>query len=267
MLAEQEPLVPGSEPTLWCGFINCSKLSVWRGEGSDRRLWKGFCSLCLVAEFCVYFDAVRARPVLLLAGTLTLFKLLVETWGQDTPTWVCPGGPVMFLVIYVGIIPGVVYADGLCTHNPDILCPYRDAVGFALFAFGSVYSLWYEVHRFKWKKDSGNKGRLHMVGLARYCIHPNYFGDLFTYTGWAICVGTTCALSVPLMMVWTFVYLVNPNSDAYLAERYSQEWPAYATQTATLIPGVRSSVANQAWAWLAFAAGCYLGGSCAGQCG
>ena len=68
-------------------------------------------------------------------------------------------------------------------HKPDIHFLHRDIVGFVLFAFGSSYSLWYEVHRFQWKKDPNNKGKLHTIGLAKYCIHPNYLGDICTYTG------------------------------------------------------------------------------------
>ena len=36
---------------------------------------------------------------------------------------------------------------------------------------------------------------------ALRCIHPNYLGDLFTYTGWALACGTTCALSIPIFML------------------------------------------------------------------
>ena len=47
------------------------------------------------------------------------------------------------------------------------------------------------------------------------------------------------------MMVFTFVLFVVPNSDTYLAQRYPEEFPAYAAQTATLIPGLHSAVASQ----------------------
>eukprot|EP00929_Paragymnodinium_shiwhaense_P053754 TRINITY_DN26926_c0_g1_i6.p1 TRINITY_DN26926_c0_g1~~TRINITY_DN26926_c0_g1_i6.p1 ORF type:complete len:211 (-),score=10.21 TRINITY_DN26926_c0_g1_i6:101-733(-) len=200
-------------------------------------------------------------------GAFTLIKFLVEIWGQETPTWICPGGPFMFFVIYVLILPGIIYADGLCTRNGDITFAYRDVLGAVLFLGGSLYSLSYEVGRFRWKKLEENKGKLHTQGLAKHCIHPNYFGDLFTYSGWALAAGTTCALSVPAGMVWSFVLFVCPNSDAYLGQRYWKEFPAYAETTATLIPGVHSKVANQILAWGCFIVSIWLGGACAGQCG
>jgi steroid 5-alpha reductase family enzyme len=221
---------------------------------------------------------VHQFPLLLCFGAVTLIKMLIETWGQDTPNWVCPGrtfecGIAMFFVIYFMIFPAIIYADGICTSNQDIppdlftSVPWlRDAVGTALFLFGYTYSLSYEIGRFRWKARSENKGKLHTIDLAKYCIHPNYFGDLFTYTGWAMCAGTSCALSAPVTMVWSFIVIVNPNSDAYLADRYWQEFPAYARTTATLIPGLKNYYANQLLGWLCFLVGGYLGNQCAGQC-
>ncbi|CAK9079044.1 unnamed protein product [Durusdinium trenchii] len=123
-------------------------------------------------------------------------------------------------------------------------------LGLALYLGGSFYSLAYEVGRFRWKARPENKGKLHTVGLASWCIHPNYFGDLFTYTGWGLAAGTTCAVSVPVLMFFTFVLVVVPNSDNYLSQRYPKEFPAYAAHTATLIPGLHSKVLSQVLAWL-----------------
>jgi protein-S-isoprenylcysteine O-methyltransferase Ste14 len=269
-----EPLL-GSEvkSQRCCGVIDCNYLISWRGTGSNRRLWKMFCSLCLIALFAIYIMIVLQFPLLILFGSLTILKMLIETWGQDTPNWVCPGGVFMFLVIYVLILPFIIYADGVCTSNQDIppdlftTVPWmKDALGTVLFFFGYTYSLSYEVGRFKWKAKEENKGKLHTIGLARFCIHPNYFGDLFTYTGWGLCAGTSCALSGPVYMVWSFIVLVNPNSDAYLAERYGREFPDYARRTATLIPGLHGYYSNQLLAWICFFVGGWLGNRCTGHC-
>ena len=88
----------------------------------------------------------------------------------------------------------------------------------------------------------------------------------FTYTGFAFVVGTTCALSVPTAMAWSFVCIVIPNSDAYLASRYSAEFPAYAKRTPTLVPFVQSRLAMQGMAWAGFVAAALLGANCAGSC-
>eukprot|EP00929_Paragymnodinium_shiwhaense_P081757 TRINITY_DN42869_c0_g1_i1.p1 TRINITY_DN42869_c0_g1~~TRINITY_DN42869_c0_g1_i1.p1 ORF type:complete len:187 (+),score=9.13 TRINITY_DN42869_c0_g1_i1:66-626(+) len=184
----EEPLTTferAAQPTLWYGCVSCDRFLIWRGEGSSRCLWKACCSCCLFGEFLVYCYLVRALPLLVLFGCLTLIKFLVEIWGQETPTWMCPGGPFMFLVVYELIFPGFIYLDGLCTKNEDIVFPHRDVLGAVLFLCGSLYSLSYEVGRFRWKKLQEHRGKLHMEGLAKYCILPNYFGDLFT-SSWLV---------------------------------------------------------------------------------
>ena len=198
--------------------------------------------------------------------------MLIETWGQDTPNWICPGGIGMFIFIYFFILPWIIYANAICTSDPDIMTTsensveLRNAVGAICFFGGSIYSLSYEIGRFRWKALPENKGRLHTIGLARFCIHPNYLGDLFTYTGWALVVGSSCALTTPVGMFWSFIFIVCPNSDAYLATRYSSEFPTYSERVATLVPGLRNAVVSQVLAWICFCVSGYLGANCAGQC-
>ena len=181
-----------------------------------------------------YFLWVKQSTALCVIGGFFLIKALIEVWGQQTPTWICPGSVCMLLVIYIGIIPTVAYMYGYCTMASDINFKGRDIVGMTLYFGGSFFSLAYEVGRFQWKARPENKGKLHTVGLAAWCIHPNYLGDLFTYTGWALACGTSCAVSIPIFMVWTFMFAVVPNSDNYLAQRYPLEFPAYAEKTLQL---------------------------------
>ena len=69
-------------------------------------------------------------------------------------------------------------------------------------------------------------------------------------------------------MITTFVFLVIPNSDAYLAKRYPSEFPAYAARTATLIPGLHSQVLSKALAWLCLLISVYCWVyTCPGPCG
>lgn len=89
------------------------------------------------------------------------------------------------LIVFYPLIPTVAYTFG-CIMTSDIHFQGRDLVALLLYFGGSCFSLTYEVGRFRWKALPENKGRLHTVGLAAWCIHPNYFGDLFTYTGWAL---------------------------------------------------------------------------------
>jgi len=145
--------------------------------------------------------------------------------------------------------------------------PHRETAGLALYLFGSSYSLGYEVHRFRWKARPENQGKLHTVGLATYCIHPNYFGDLFTYGGWGLACGTQCAMSPALLSLFYLTLFVVPNSDAYLAQKYPDEFPAYLAKTARLIPGVRSKAAAHALAWAGLLVSFYMQINCGPACG
>lgn len=188
----------------------------------------------------VYFYLVGSSPTLCLIGAVFLIKLLIETWAQHTPTWVCPGTWLLFTLVYGTGFPYVISTFAYCRKTTDIQFPYRDAVAISLYLFGSAFSLSYEVQRFLWKAREENKGKLHTVGLAALCVHPNYFGDLFTYTGWALAAGTMYSMQLTFFMIFAFDIFTIPNSDTYLAQRYPEEFPAYAAATPTLIPFVHS---------------------------
>ena len=55
--------------------------------------------------------------------------------------------------------------------------------------------------------------------------------------------GTLCAMSMAPMSLHWVIFMVVPNSDAYLAQKYPSEFPAYLAKTPRLIPGVKSGTA------------------------
>ena len=61
-----------------------------------------------------------------------------------------------------------------------------------------------------------------------------FFGDLFTYTGWGLAAGTQCAVSIVPACLFYLTLFVVPNSDAYLARRYPDEFPAYLAEDGTV---------------------------------
>jgi len=257
-----ESLLPESKATC-CGGLkrDFTQWIQWRNPGGNvgqRLPWQCLCSVLMLLEMVPYFMWVKQSWVLCLMGGFFLIKALVEIWGQQTPTWMCPGTICMLLVVYTLLVPTVATMYGYCSITSDIHFQGRDMTALVLYFGGSCYSLAYEVGRFRWKAQPENKGKLHTVGLAAWCIHPNYLGDLFTYTGWALACGTQCAISIPISMVWTFELFVVPNSDIYLAERYPKEFPAYAEKTATLIPGLHSTVARKILAWSCLMVSIYL---------
>lgn len=288
-MATSERLLPGAASSSRFGVFG--RCLGWRAEGTNRLAWKTVCAIVLTAEvslwLCWIFQAGQTNNIgppsfyaLVAMWGFTICKMQVEIWGQDTPTWVCPGTVLMFFVIFVLIIPGFGLADAYCLMETDLPtlvehCTGSEgaayyglpAVGVLLFAFGSSLSLSYEVSRFRWKAHAENKGKLHTVGLASLCIHPNYFGDLFTYTGVALACGTSCALSIPVGMLGSFVLIVVPNSDAYLAKRYPDEFPAYAARVGTLIPGVTGGGwGSVLLGVLSVGVSAWLSGQCSGAC-
>eukprot|EP00811_Abedinium_folium_P003791 NODE_13488_length_1162_cov_28.178744.p1 GENE.NODE_13488_length_1162_cov_28.178744~~NODE_13488_length_1162_cov_28.178744.p1 ORF type:complete len:273 (-),score=38.34 NODE_13488_length_1162_cov_28.178744:225-1043(-) len=254
----REPMVTDDDAKYSNRCWNCGNWVKWRGSRENRTSWKVVCTFLFLVEFAGYFDMVLDSIALLFMGGVTFVKIVVEIWGQDTPTWVCPGTWLLFIVIFFLGYPTIVSCYGYCRKAVDYDFPGRDWIAVALFLFGSCYSLSYEVHRFQWKAKPENKGKLHTTGLAAYCIHPNYFGDLFTYTGWGLATGTYYGLSPSVMMIWSFAVFIMPNSDAYLAQRYPEEFPAYAEKTATLIPFLRSKCALHTIGWVVLAASLYL---------
>merc|ERR1712224_430571 len=178
----------------------------WRENTGSRTAWKACCSVALVVNMAWYFYAAGSSS-LWICGMVFLAKAMTEIWGQDTPTWVCPSSMCLFLLVYIVGIPWVLATYALCNHISDIQFPYRDIVGVLLNVLGSAFSLTYELHRFWWKAKDVNKGKLFTIGLASLCIHPNYFGDLFTYTGWALASGSVYCLQLPLTLMWMFQFV------------------------------------------------------------
>lgn len=251
-----------------CIEIDCNKFLSWRGEGSNRTFWKALSTVLLVGNFGFYMYLVRETLPLALCGVVTFLKFAFEIWGQETPTWVSPGGPLTFFVVYFLGLPSVLYMFGACTVNQDLdSIPYRNVVGIVSFFSGSIFSWTYEAQRFRWKMLPEHKGKLYTEGLGKLCIHPNYFGDLFTYGGWALVTGTSCAFCIVPSMIATFSFFVCPNSDAYLAGRYGAEFEKYSRETANLIPGLRSVWLSRIVAWASAACGLWLSLSCGTQCG
>lgn len=263
----QMPLLDDEDGfTLCC--LNCRSWTNWRRNGlGNRRAYKLACTIFFLMYAGWYFSMVMGSPVLVICGGIFVVKIQIETWGQETPTWVVPSSPMLFVVVYGLGIPSIVYLFGGC-RNQDIDFRFREALGLVSYLFGSCYSLGYELHRFWWKSKPENKGKLHTTGLASFCIHPNYLGDIFTYGGWALASGTLCALSIVPAQIGYLQLFICPNSDAYLASRYSSEFPAYAATTATLIPGLRSTgIVMKILAWICLGFSFWMQAKCSSACG
>jgi len=262
----KEPMLAAANDEFKVWGFDCKSLIDWRGPGSNRTLWKSLCSSLLTAYVTVYFTLVSDSFIMCIIGGVFYLKLLIEIWGQDTPNWSCPGGWPLFFVMYGMGIPSFIYMYGTCRVQ-DIDFPHREPVALAIYLGGSFYALSYEVHRFRFKAQPENKGKLHTTYLASLSMHPNYFGDLFIYSGWGLAAGTLCATSVVPMQIFYQVIFIIPNSDAYLASRYPAEFPAYAAATASYIPGLHNKTAEKALAWAMLFLSFFMQTSCSQACG
>ena len=83
-----------------------------------------------------------------------------------------------------------------------------------------------------------NRGKCYTEGLWTYAVHVNYSGDVVLFTGWALLTGYSACLILPAMMAYNFSYMQGPELDAYLANRYKEQFANYLANTGYLFPRV-----------------------------
>lgn len=110
------------------------------------------------------------------------------------------------------------------------------AAGITLFVLGSWMNSYAELKRHIWKLKPENQGKLYTLGLFRYSRHPNYLGDLLSFTGLCLISGRSATAVVPVLMLAGFVFANIPVLDAHLYDRYGQAFEQYAARTKKLIP-------------------------------
>ncbi|MEE9453038.1 MAG: DUF1295 domain-containing protein [Paracoccaceae bacterium] len=111
-----------------------------------------------------------------------------------------------------------------------------DYLGIALFAFGCWLNTTSEMQRDRFKRDPNNKGKLFTSGLFAWSMHINFFGDILWVAGYAIISQNIWAALIVLFIFCFFVFFNVPKLDAYLANRYGEEFKAYALHTKRLVP-------------------------------
>lgn len=113
-----------------------------------------------------------------------------------------------------------------------------DWLWIGLYLLGSWLNTGSEWRRMIWKRDEANQGKLYTEGLFRYSMHINYFGDSVLFTAFALLTGSFWALLVPAVMILGFVFVHIPKLDAYLKERYGEQFDDYASKTKKFVPWV-----------------------------
>jgi protein-S-isoprenylcysteine O-methyltransferase Ste14 len=181
----------------------------WQPGDAARRL-------CLGVALTIYF--VR------LLFTQFVFLRRAMSWGE-----------ACLIAVWVACIYIVLAMAG--GTNP---APLRvaGAAGAGLFVLGSWMNSYAEYERHVWKQRAENRGRLYTLGLFRYSRHPNYLGDLISFSGFCLMAGRWETFAIPAMMLAGFVFANIPMLDAHLHDHYGAAFDEYAARTRKLIPFV-----------------------------
>jgi protein-S-isoprenylcysteine O-methyltransferase Ste14 len=179
----------------------------WNSGNGARRL-------CLAVMLSIYF--IR------LLFTQFVFLRRAVSWSEAS--MIAPWILCIYLVLAI--------AGGT---NP---APFgaASAAGLALFVLGSWMNSYAEFARHEWKSHLENHGRLYTLGLFRYSRHPNYLGDLISFSGLCLTSGRWVTIGIPLIMLTGFVFANIPMLDSHLHDHYGAAFDEYAARTRKLIP-------------------------------
>lgn len=182
--------------------------------GATHHIGPSFRRSLLAASAVLYFLRVL--------GTLFVFIKRKVPWSE-----------VATIAVWIGIIDILfAYFGG----RTETAVGVWTVIGGCLVLGGSAINSGSEWQRMIWRRKPENKGHLFTDGLWRYSRHVNYFGDIVLFTGWVMMTGVPALFVIPVLMIGGFAFANVPAQDRYLAERYGDEYKAYADRTARLIP-------------------------------
>lgn len=207
---------------LFCVWLACfgGFETVGRAVGGAWRLSDPFRAYLMLGCAALYW--VR--------HALTLFYLMARRVGWPEVF----GLLVFFSVFEVGLL---LIGGGAFRQHPVAL-NWLDLFALTFVGTGSFLNTFSELQRKWWKDDPANKGRCYTEGLFKYSMHINFFGDTVLFTGWSLLTASGFALVLPLFMAAMFVFHHIPSLDAYLEQRYGDEFRSYAKRTKRFIPFV-----------------------------
>lgn len=136
--------------------------------------------------------------------------------------------PMAFALYFIGF--------PLLVLNRETSINWIDYMAIFIFVVGSLINTLSELQRNFWKKRQENKGKLYTIGLFKYSMHINYFGDVLWVSAYAIITRNYYAIAIPILLLCLFVFWNIPALDKYLAERYKGDFDIYREKTKKLIP-------------------------------
>jgi len=136
--------------------------------------------------------------------------------------------PMAFALYFIGF--------PLLVFNREISIDWVDYLAVFIFILGSCLNTISELQRNFWKKHQENKGKLYTIGLFKYSMHINYFGDILWVSAYAIITRNYYSIAIPILLLCLFTFWNIPALDKYLAGKYKEQFDKYKEKTKKLIP-------------------------------
>jgi steroid 5-alpha reductase family enzyme len=193
------------------GLETVSGWSGWIGRPGNE-----FRRIMLTAGFSIYYVRILFTEFVFLKRGVS--------WSEVFTV----AGWLLIIFMLLGIAGGT---------NPAALGA-TSGIGTILFVVGSWMNSYAEYTRHVWKQRPENCGQLYTGGLFRYSRHPNYLGDLLSFSGLCLIAGAGVTVAIPLLMLGGFVFVNIPVLDSHLHDRYGVAFDEYARRTRKLIPFV-----------------------------
>ena len=128
--------------------------------------------------------------------------------------------------------PMALFAEPFMEWNPGCLF----WASCCLYTAGSLIHTVYEFTRFM-HKQSAKGHKLYRNGLAVIVRHPNYYGDLLIFSGWALMTNNPWTLGIPAFQFFYFYFFLIPSHDEYLKAKYGRRmYEDYEYHVKGLVP-------------------------------
>jgi protein-S-isoprenylcysteine O-methyltransferase Ste14 len=172
------------------------------------------------------------RHIILFVFNIVVFmRILVTTFcfiKRKMPWEEAVSITFAFALYYLGF--------ALFGYKSDLEVGVVEIIAIMLFLLGSFLNTGSELARDTWKRKPENKGHLYTVGLFRYSMHINYFGDLLWVSAYALLTRNWYSISIPVFLFCFFAFFNIPKLDNYLRSKYGDEFDDYQRSTKKFIP-------------------------------